>query len=219
MVNQQLIDPESIVVVGASNNLAKPGGKLFHNIRTGTFMGELYALNPNEETIQETPSYRNVKELPQTDLAFLAVPASLCLEIIKDLAELKNTRAFIIVSAGFSEESEKGLQIEEDIVKICKDHNAALVGPNCIGVLTPKYQGVFTLPIPRLDPLGCDFISGSGATAVFIMESGLQKGLKFNHVFSVGNSAQLGVEDVLQYFDESYQEGSSSKVMFCLVYP
>ena len=68
----------------------------------------------------------------------------------------------------------------------------ALVGPNCIGVMTPAYQGVFTLPIPRLDPQGCDFISGSGATAVFIMEAGLQKGLKFNHVFSVGNSAQLG---------------------------
>ena len=78
--------------------------------------------------------------------------------------------------------------------------------------MTPAYQGVFTLPIPRLDPQGCDFISGSGATAVFIMESGLQKGLKFNHVFSVGNSAQLGVEDVLQYFDETYRDNSSSKV-------
>ncbi len=87
-----------------------------------------------------------------------------------------------------------------------------LIGPNCIGVMTPAYQGVFTLPIPRLDPQGCDFISGSGATAVFIMEAGLQKGLKFNHVFSVGNSALLGVEDILGYLDETYEEGVSSRV-------
>lgn len=212
MVNRQLIEPKSIVVVGASNNITKPGGKLFHNIRTGTFKGELYALNPKEDTIQGLHSYRTVLDLPQTELAFLAVPASLCLEIVKELAESKNTRAFIIVSAGFSEENDLGKHIEEDIVELCKAYDAALVGPNCIGVMTPAYQGVFTLPIPRLDPQGCDFISGSGATAVFIMESGLQKGLKFNHVFSVGNSAQLGVEDVLQYFDETFSEASSSKV-------
>jgi acyl-CoA synthetase (NDP forming) len=176
MVNHQLIHPESIVVVGASNNIAKPGGKLFHNIRTGTFKGKLYALNPKEETIQGLPSFPGVEELPPTDLAILAIPASLCLDTVRDLAEKKGTRAFIIVSAGFSEENEAGAKIEREIVKICKAHDAALIGPNCIGVLTPAYQGVFTLPIPRLDPQGCDFISGSGATAVFIMEAGLQKG-------------------------------------------
>ena len=106
----------------------------------------------------------------------------------------------------------QGAAIEKEIEEICRAYDAALVGPNCIGVMTPAYQGVFTLPIPRLDPQGCDFISGSGATAVFIMEAGLQKGLKFNHVFSVGNSAQLGVEDVLQYFDETFHEERSSKV-------
>jgi acyl-CoA synthetase (NDP forming) len=212
MVNRQLIDPESIVVVGASNNASKPGGKLFQNIRTGTFGKKLFAINPKEDSIQGLPSYRKVKDLPETELAILAIPASLCPETIRELAETKNTRAFIIVSAGFSEENEAGARIEQEIVEICKAHEAALIGPNCIGVMTPAYQGVFTMPVPRLDPKGCDFISGSGATAVFIMESGLQKGLKFNHVFSVGNSAQMGVEDVLGYFDETFREGISSKV-------
>jgi acyl-CoA synthetase (NDP forming) len=212
MVNKQLIDPESIVVVGASNNTSKPGGKLFHNLLTGTFRGELYALNPKEDSIQGRPSFRSPAELPETDLAILAIPAQLCPETVRILASTKNTRAFIIVSAGFSEENKEGAAIEQQIVEICREHSAALIGPNCIGVMTPAYQGVFTLPIPRLDPQGCDFISGSGATAVFIMEAGLQKGLKFNHVFSVGNSAALGVEDVLGYFDETYEEGVSSKV-------
>jgi len=212
MINRQLINPESIVVVGASNNISKPGGKLFHNIRTGTFKGSLCALNPKEDEIQGLPSYREIRDLPPTELAFLAVPASLCTSVVRELAETKGTRAFIIVSAGFSEENSEGAKIEKKIVEICRKHDAALIGPNCIGVMTPAYQGVFTLPIPNLDPQGCDFISGSGATAVFIMESGLQKGLRFNHVFSVGNSAQLGVEDVLQYLDETYSKEHSSRV-------
>lgn len=212
MVNRQLINPESIVVVGASNNLTKPGGKLFYNLRIGTFKGELYGLNPKEDSIQKLPCYHKVDELPDTDLAILAVPAAFCLDIVRDLAATRKTRAFIIVSAGFSEENAEGTAIEKELVALCASYDAALIGPNCIGVLTPAYQGIFTLPIPKLDPQGCDFISGSGATAVFIMESGLQKGLRFNHVFSVGNSAQLGVEDVLQYFDETYKEGYSSRV-------
>jgi acetyltransferase len=212
MINRQLINPESIVVVGASNNIGKPGGKLFHNIRSGTFKGSLYALNPKEDQIQGLPSYREIRDLPPTELAFLAVPAMLCISVVKELAETKGTRAFIIVSAGFSEENSKGAEIEQEIVRICREYEAALIGPNCIGVMTPAYQGVFTLPIPQLDPQGCDFISGSGATAVFIMESGLQKGLRFNHVFSVGNSAQLGVEDVVQYLDETFDKKHSSRV-------
>ena len=212
MINRQLINPESIVVVGASNNITKPGGKLFYNIRTGTFKGSLCALNPQEDEIQGLPSYREIRELPDVELAFLAVPAMLCASLVRELAETRGTRAFIIVSAGFSEENDEGAEVEREIVEICNQYDAALIGPNCIGVMTPAYQGVFTLPIPNLDPQGCDFISGSGATAVFIMESGLQKGLRFNHVFSVGNSAQLGVEDVLQYLDETYSEEHSSRV-------
>jgi len=212
MINRQLINPESIVVVGASNNICKPGGKLFHNIRTGTFKGDLYALNPKEDEIQSLPSYREISDLPFTEMAFLAIPATICTAVVKELAETKGTRAFVIVSAGFSEENREGAEIEKEIVEICVKHDAALIGPNCIGVMTPAYQGVFTLPIPNLDPRGCDFISGSGATAVFIMESGLQKGLRFNHVFSVGNSAQLGVEDVLQYLDLTFSEEHSSRV-------
>ena len=71
---------------------------------------------------------------------------------------------------------------------------------------------MFTTPIPSLDPKGCDFISGSGATAVFIMESGVPKGLSFASVYSVGNSAQMGVEEILKHMDESFDPETSSKV-------
>lgn len=74
------------------------------------------------------------------------------------------------------------------------------------------HASVFTTPISELTTEGCDFISGLGATAVFIMESGIQKGLRFANVFSLGNSAHTGVEDVLVYLDENYEHGVSPKV-------
>jgi len=210
MITTELIDPHSIAVIGASNNTGKPGGKIFYNIRHGSFSGELYAMNPKEEKIQGNPAFRDLMDLPETELAILAIPSKFCEEAVEIMAREKRTRAFIIISAGFSEEHDKGAAIEKRITEICNRYEAALIGPNCIGVMTPSYQGVFTLPIPKLDPAGCDFISGSGATAVFIMEAGLQKGLKFNSVFSVGNSAQNGVEDVLEYMDQTFRPGESS---------
>jgi acetyltransferase len=77
-------------------------------------------------------------------------------------------------------------------------------------VLNANYNGVFTSPIPPHDPKGCDLISSSGATAVFIMEAGIPLGLKFSNVFSVGNSAQTGVEEVLEYMDLNHDPEKDS---------
>jgi acetate---CoA ligase (ADP-forming) len=98
------------------------------------------------------------------------------------------------------------------VVDIVNSVNGALIGPNCVGILTPHHHSIFTYPIPKLDPKGCDFISGSGATACFIMEAGIPKGLTFANVFSVGNSAQMGVEEILQYLDETFDPEMSSRV-------
>ncbi|WP_321373034.1 acetate--CoA ligase family protein [uncultured Draconibacterium sp.] len=212
MINEKLLKPNSIVVVGASNNITKPGGKIIKNLLDHHFSGDLFAINPNESKIQGVPSFPDVAELPEIDLAILAIPAKYCLQTITDLAEQNNTKAFIIISAGFGETNDAGKELEQQIVKVVEDHDACLIGPNCIGVMTPWHASVFTTPIPELTSEGCDFISGSGATAVFIMESGIPKGLRFASVFSVGNSAQLGVEDVLAYLDEHYVEGESPRV-------
>jgi acetyltransferase len=212
MINDKLLHPESIVVVGASNNTGKPGGKIVKNLLDHNFKGDLFAINPHESQVQGIPSFEDVGELPDVDLAILAIPAKHCLKTITQLVEENNTKAFIIISAGFGETDEAGKELENKIVEVIEKHDACLIGPNCIGVMTPSHASVFTTPIPELTPEGCDFISGSGATAVFIIESGIPKGLRFANVFSVGNSAQTGVEDVLAYLDENYEEGVSPRV-------
>ena len=211
-VTKELIQPRSIVVVGASRDIGKPGGKILKNLLDGSFAGDLYVVNPKEDEVQGVSSYRDVSELPQVDLAILAVAAKYCKESVSVLAREKHTRAFIIISAGFSEENEAGAQLEAEIVDILEETGSCLIGPNCIGVINTAYNGCFTLPIPKLHPDGVDFISGSGATAVYVMEAAMPNGLTFNSVYSVGNSAQLGVEDLLQYLDESFDPNTSSRV-------
>ncbi len=212
MINQQLLNPRSIVVVGGSNATNKPGGKVLKNLIDFNFKGDLMVVNQKETEVQGIKAYYDVKSLPNVDLAILAIAAKYCVETVETLVKEKNTRAFIILSAGFSEENHEGAILEKQIVDIINSVDGSLIGPNCIGFLNSNYAGVFTTPIPKLDTNGCDFISGSGATAVFIMEAGMPKGLTFSSVYSVGNSAQMGVEEVLKYLDESFDPKTSSKV-------
>jgi acetyltransferase len=212
MITKQLTHPRSIVVVGGSNNIQKPGGKVLKNLLEGEFDGELYVINPKEDEVQGIKSFRDPKEMPDVDLAIIAIAAKYTPDTVEFLAQNNGTRAFIVLSAGFSEESHEGKLLENKIVASVDKVNGSLIGPNCVGVLTPQYHGVFIKPIPKLDPKGCDFISGSGATACFIMEAGIPKGLTFNNVYSVGNSAQMGVEEVLQYMDQTFNPEKDPKV-------
>lgn len=217
MINDKLINPSGIVVVGGSDDLSKPGGKILKNIIDGNFPGELFVVNPRQENIQGLKSYRDVKDIPAVDLAIIAVPAKYCPEIVSVLVKDKGTTAFIIISAGFSEAGEEGRKLEKEIVELVDSHGGCLIGPNCIGVVTRTYHGVFTTPVPKLSDRGCDFVSGSGATALFIIESALPKGLGFSSVFSVGNSAQTGVEEVLEHWDLTYEPGKSSPIKLIYV--
>ncbi|MBR5654531.1 MAG: acetate--CoA ligase family protein [Prevotella sp.] len=212
MINRQLLQPESIVVIGGSNNIHKPGGAVVRNLLQGGYKGTLRIVNPKEDEVQGIKVFHDAKEIPPTDLAILVVAAKYCPDYVELLAAEKEVRAFIIISAGFGEETKAGAALEQRILDTCERYGAALIGPNCIGLLTEWHHSVFTKPIPQLNPQGVDFISGSGATAVFILESAVIKGLQFRSVWSIGNGKQIGIEDVLQYMDEQFDPETDSKV-------
>ena len=212
MINRQLLQPESIVVIGGSNNVHKPGGSIVRNLISGGYNGTLRIVNPKEAEVQGIKAFHDARELPPTELAILVVAARFCPDYVEMLARDKQVRAFIIISAGFGEETAEGAALEQRILDTCEQYGAALIGPNCIGLFNRHHHSVFTLPIPKLHPSGADFISGSGATAVFILESAVAKGLQFNSVWSIGNGKQIGIEDVLQYMDEHFDPANDSKV-------
>jgi acetyltransferase len=213
MINSKLINPASIVVVGASNDVQKPGGKVLKNLLNSNFTGDVYVVNPKETEIQGIKCYAKVEDLPAVDCAILAIAAKFCPYTVDVLANQKGTGGFIIMSAGFSEENEAGALLEKQIVDTINATGGTLIGPNCTGFLNMNYCGNFAEPVPPLDPQGVDFVTGSGATAVFITEYGMTNGLSFNSIWAVGNSAQTGIEEVVAHLDESFDPKISSKVI------
>ena len=213
MIAKELLNPRSIVICGASSDIHKPGGKALKNLLESNFKGPVYAVNPKETEVQGIKCYAKVEDLPQVDCAILCIAAKFCAQTVDVLTQQKGTKGFIIVSAGFSEENAEGAAIEKHIVDSINAVGGSLIGPNCTGFLNTNYSGCFDTPIPKLDPKGVDFITSSGATAVFIKEYGMTNGLKFNSVWAVGNSAQLGIEDVLEHLDETFDPEKSSHVI------
>lgn len=161
MINRELLSPQSIAIIGGSNNIHKPGGAIVRNIIQGGFEGVLRIVNPREDEVQGMKVFHDAKELPPTELLVLVIPAKLCPDTVELLARDKQTKAFIIISAGFGEETKAGAEMEQRILDTCEQYGAALIGPNCIGLLNRQHHSVFTQPIPKLHPQGVDFVSGS----------------------------------------------------------
>ena len=83
MINRQLLHPESIVVVGGSNNTQKPGGAVVRNLISGNYSGTLRIVNPKEDEVQGIKVFHSVNEIPLTDLAILVIAAKFCPEAVE----------------------------------------------------------------------------------------------------------------------------------------
>jgi acyl-CoA synthetase (NDP forming) len=204
---QKLFDPHSIAVIGASNDALKPGGRVIKIIKENGYTGRLWAVNAKSGDILGLPTYPSIATLPETpDLAIVAIPAAFVLAAVQELAARK-TGAAIILTAGFGEKDDAGKATEQKM---------ALIGPNCSGFLTKTYKGKFAGLIPRLPGRAVDFISGSGATVDYVMERATRRGLSFGTVVNLGNSVQMGVEDVLELYDQNYGPDSARILMLYL---
>lgn len=212
MLAQALLNPKSILVVGGSNNVDHLGGSVLKNLIDCGFPGELCVLNPKRERVQGLRSYSVPEEVPDVELAIFAIPAHEIYPVMRVLIEQKGTKAFLVYSAGFSELDEEGKRLEKEILELVDNSGCSLLGPNNIGMVNTNYAGIFTKPIPKLDPKGVDYVSGSGATAVFTLEAARQTGLTFNSLITVGNSAQIGIEEVLEHWDETHDQENGSQV-------
>jgi acyl-CoA synthetase (NDP forming) len=202
MLNDHFFGPDSIAVVGASSNISKPGGKLTYNLIEGRFQGELYLVNPKSDEIFGRSVFYTIDQIDSgVDLAFIVLPAAICLQEIKNLHSQCGTKAFVIISAGFSEVGGDGVQLEREIRQFAMENDCQIVGPNCTGLITQKFAGTFTTPIPEFENEGVTLLSASGATAVFLMEQGISLGLKFRQIVSVGNGMMVQLEDFLAHLD------------------
>ncbi|MBP7526851.1 MAG: acetate--CoA ligase family protein [Syntrophorhabdaceae bacterium] len=213
-VYDALFKPQSIVIVGGSESLSKPGGKVLANIVDHDYHGTLWVVNPGGQ-VKGLPTFSSVSDLPDVpELGIIAIPAAFVAEALEGLGR-RGTKAVVILSAGFGEKDEKGRQEEGRLLAIADSFGMTIIGPNCSGFMTPQYSGKFAGIIPELKPRSIDFISGSGATVDLVMEQAVLRGLSFCNVVNVGNSIQIGVEDLIALYDENYgAEGSPILMLY-----
>jgi acetyltransferase len=195
-----LFEPKSIAVIGASNKPRSVGAVLARNLFEAGFEGPIMAVNPHEQAIRSTVNYRSVAELPTTpDLAVLATPPPTIPGLIADLGA-QGCRAAIVVTAGFGEGAEaEGAHLRTKMLEASRPHLLRIVGPNCIGVISPG-KGI-NASFAHLTPHAGDlaFVTQSGAIATGLLDWATARGFGFSHVVSLGDMADVDFGDVLDY--------------------
>ncbi|MBU1567135.1 MAG: acetate--CoA ligase family protein [Proteobacteria bacterium] len=203
-IHQCLFRPRSIAVIGASSDPLKPGGRVLKNILEHGYAGILRPVNPKATEILGLPVCSSIAALPEIpDLAIVAIPSAMVPAAVAELAD-RGTGATIVLTSGFGEKDAAGKEVEEKMRRIADAAGMALIGPNCSGFLTAAYKGKFAGIVPKLPGGAVDFISGSGATVDYVMECAVGRGLSFGTVINLGNSVQMGVEDLVQLHDQNY---------------
>ncbi len=191
--------PKSHVVIGASANVRKFGGRFLGALRSFGYQGKLYAVNPQESQILGLETYARVGDIPQpVDSASVAVPARFVPGIVAECLA-KGIKAVQILSAGFSEVGEEGERLEREVVKTAAK-GIRVIGPNCFGVYCPA-GGLTILPGERLSkesgPVA--FISQSGGYAIRVPRRAGGWGIRFSKIVSYGNACDVNECDLLEY--------------------
>jgi acetyltransferase len=197
----KIFHPQSVAVVGASRRSQSVGHTVLHNLIDGGFKGDVYPVNPKYEAIGNTPCFADVATLPKAaDLVVICTPARTVPEIVRQCGEA-GILGILILSAGFRETGEAGMQLEQAVQEQARKFaGMRIVGPNCLGVMAP-HIGLNASFATDLPPRGSvAFISQSGALCTSVLDWALQENVGFSQFVSVGNMLDVGIADLIDYF-------------------
>ena len=197
-----LFQPESIAVIGASKDELKSGGMFISALLKDGYKGAVYPINRKESEIQSLKSYTTILDVPaKIDLAILAIPGQGLPQAMAECAQ-KGVRFAIAHSVGFSELGDEGKVLEKQMVEAARAGGVRIVGPNCMGIFSPKGCINTVVPYARvpLEPGGVAFVGQSGWVSENMTRLGSDRGLRFSGIISIGNQSDLTIEDFLEYF-------------------
>lgn len=203
-VFDQYFYPDTICIVGASSKPKSLGYELTKSVKQYGYTGDLALVNPKADEILGFKCYPTISSIDyRIDLAIVMVPKQFVEDTIKELIA-KKTQAIILITAGFKETGEAGADAEERILKIIRDSNARLVGPNCMGIINTlpsvKMNATFVAEEPRTGTMA--FCSQSGAIGAAVLNSLRETDIRFGQFISVGNKADVNENDLLEYWQE-----------------
>jgi acetyltransferase len=209
---ERIFDPESIAVIGASDEEGSVGYALMKNLTENGFEGKIYAVNLHKTEILGFKVYQNVGQLPETvDLAVIATPAKTVPSLVEECGKA-GILGVIIISAGFKEVGPEGKELEARILEIKRKYNLRIIGPNCLGVIRPSIglTATFSNKIPK--PGNIALISQSGALGAAILDWAIHENIGFSNFVSVGSMIDVDFGDLIDYF------GTDQKTRSILMY-
>jgi acetyltransferase len=196
--------PKGVAVLGATANL-RGGFFLLRNAVEG-YRGEIYPVNPKYNEILGLRSYPDIASIPENfDLALYFIPAKHLPDTIRECAK-KGVKGIIIESAGFSEVGAEGRALQEESVRLAKEHGIRLWGPNCMGLLDGHSRHVFSFMYQDdwktlMKPGGVSLIVQSGMLSAGFLMAILQRGgMGISKVASIGNKCDVNETELLEYF-------------------
>jgi len=202
----ELLAPRSVAVIGASEDQTKFGGRLYRMLLKHGYAGIIYPINPNRAELFGLKTYPDIRATPApADMVVMAVPRPRVAEMVAHCADI-GVRCGIIITSKFSDEGPEGAALEGAIVRTARAGGMRLIGPNCLGVISPANRVVLcSSPALEVDSLTADpigFASQSGALMATVFDRAGSRGIGFSHCVSVGNQADLEICDFAEYFLE-----------------
>lgn len=212
--------PSGVAVVGATERAGSVGRTVVENLMSGykdmtsSTPFELYPVNPTRDTVLGLKCYPAVSAIDtgKCELVVVITPASRCNDVVKDCTQNKSVKVIVVIAAGFKEVGPEGLALEQELVKTASDAGIAVVGPNCLGVMSPNHYMNATFAADSAKPGHVAFLSQSGAMCTAVLDWALQVGLGFSAFVSLGSMAHIDWARTIEYL------GNDDKTNAILLY-
>jgi acetyltransferase len=194
--------PNAVAVIGATDREGSVGRTVLANLRTGTFGGKVYAVNPNRKQVLGQACYPSVSAIAETiDLAVIVTPAPTVPGVVRDCVNAK-TQSGIVISAGFRELGPQGAALEQQIQEELRRGVMRLVGPNCLGMMNPRLGLNATFARDIALPGNVAFLSQSGALLTAILDWAAQEEVGFSGIISTGSMLDVSWGDLISFLGE-----------------
>ncbi|MDA8139614.1 MAG: CoA-binding protein [Desulfobacteraceae bacterium] len=196
-----IFNPRAIAVIGASDTFGKWGHRMLDRpIKTG-FPGAIYPINPNKSELLGLKAFPNVAAVPgDIDLAVITTPTPTVPGVLRECIA-KGIKGAVVITAGFAETGEEGRRLQEEMLAVAQRGGIRLVGPNCMGIFSAA--GRLSLSFAEAPKSGgIAFVSQSGTFGVSIATVAAAQGYGLSKFISIGNQADLGVADYVEYLAE-----------------
>ena len=205
-------EPESVALIGATETANSVGRTVLWNLISSPFGGTVYPVNPKRASVLGIKAYPAIAAVPErVDLAVVTTPAKAVPNVIRECAEA-GVRAAVVISAGFKELGPEGQALENQVVEEARRGKMRIIGPNCLGVMSPLSGLNATFARAMALPGNVGFISQSGALCTAVLDWSLREQVGFSAFVSIGSMSDVGWGDLIDYL------GSDPRTRSILIY-